>query len=124
MNNNHPNSNGGKFLNGFLLGALIGAGVIFLLGTEKGKKILKTITDEGLGLSELLKEEDLDDDLDEDIPEVKKEDKKKCKNCQEQNVSVEKKIIAEVPKIFSDNDTLSKIAKSGRRFFKGVRRKN
>lgn len=57
MNNN---SSGGSFVNGFLWGAIIGAGVVFLLGTKKGKRLLKTITEEGLegvsGLSELVEE--------------------------------------------------------------------
>lgn len=57
MNNNNSN---GSFVNGFLWGAIIGAGVVFLLGTEKGKKLLKTIKEEGLegvsGLSELVEE--------------------------------------------------------------------
>ncbi len=50
MNNN---DSGGNFFNGLLLGALIGGGVVFLLGTKKGKKLLKTITEEGLeGMSQ------------------------------------------------------------------------
>lgn len=68
MENNNSNS-GSKFINGFLLGALIGAGVVFLLGTKKGKKLLKAISEEGLGnISNILEEEKVDDidDLDED----------------------------------------------------------
>ena len=38
---------GGKFSDGFLVGAVAGAAAFFLLGTEKGKKILKAITEEG-----------------------------------------------------------------------------
>lgn len=57
MNNNNS---GGSFVNGFLWGAIIGAGVVFLLGTEKGKKLLKVIKEEGLegvsGLSDLVEE--------------------------------------------------------------------
>ncbi|MBI3093022.1 MAG: YtxH domain-containing protein [Candidatus Levybacteria bacterium] len=57
MNSN--NSNGG-FVNGFLWGAIIGASVVFLLGTKKGKRLLKTVTEEGLegvsGLKELVEE--------------------------------------------------------------------
>ena len=40
-NNNHKS--GGNFFSGFLLGALVGAGLVFLFGTEKGKKVLKAI---------------------------------------------------------------------------------
>ncbi len=35
-------------MGGFLLGMIIGASCVFLLGTKKGKKILDTLTEEGL----------------------------------------------------------------------------
>ena len=50
--NNNPN----RFLDGFLWGAIIGGGLVFLLATKKGKKILKMISEEGLELSEFLEE--------------------------------------------------------------------
>jgi len=55
------NNNGGnKFLNGFLLGALIGAGAVFLLSSKKGKQLLKTLSEEGLDdISNFLREEDM-----------------------------------------------------------------
>ena len=44
-----------RFSDGFLLGALIGGAAVFLLGTKKGNKILKSITEEGLdGLTEII----------------------------------------------------------------------
>ena len=47
----------GRFSDGFLLGALTGAAAFFLLGTEKGKKIIKAISEEGgPELSKFLKE--------------------------------------------------------------------
>ena len=53
MGNNH----GGRFSDGFLLGAIFGGVAVFLLGTKKGKKILKTITEEGFeGLGEIAKD--------------------------------------------------------------------
>ena len=59
MNKNHSN----KFFDGFLWGAIIGGGLVFILGTKKGKKILKMITEEGVeGLSEIL-EAQMDEDL-------------------------------------------------------------
>lgn len=43
-----------KFGSGFVLGSIIGAGAVFLLGTKKGKKLLKTLTEEGFdSVSEL-----------------------------------------------------------------------
>lgn len=51
-------NNNGKFSNGFLLGLIIGAALVFFLGTEKGKKLLKTISEDGLeSLSEFFEEE-------------------------------------------------------------------
>ncbi|MBP9716546.1 MAG: hypothetical protein KBD51_01240 [Candidatus Levybacteria bacterium] len=53
--------NHGRFSDGILLGMLIGGAAVFLLGTKKGNKILKTITEDGLaGLSEVAK--DLEND--------------------------------------------------------------
>lgn len=40
-NNNH-------FLDGFFWGALIGGAAVFFVGTDKGKRLMKMITDEGL----------------------------------------------------------------------------
>jgi len=63
MNNNRT---GDTFFSGFLLGAFIGAAVVFLLGTKKGKKLLKVISEEGLdGVSGLLEKIDNTVDLDE-----------------------------------------------------------
>lgn len=44
---NNNNKSGGNFFSGFLLGTLVGAGLVFLFGTEKGKKVLKAISEEG-----------------------------------------------------------------------------
>ncbi len=46
--NNNESRQGGNFFQGFLWGAIIGGGIVFLLGTKKGKRLLKTITEEGL----------------------------------------------------------------------------
>ena len=75
MENNPSTSSeqGNKFVNGFLLGALVGAGVVFFLGTEKGKKLLKAISEEGAeNISSILeaaqKFENPDEMDDEDVP--------------------------------------------------------
>lgn len=66
MENNNSNT-GSKFVNGFLLGALIGAGAVFLLGTKKGKKLLKAISEEGLdNISNILDNADKLEDINED----------------------------------------------------------
>jgi gas vesicle protein len=67
----------GRFSDGVLLGALIGGAAVFLLGTKKGNKILKTITEDGLaGLSEVAKE--LEND-------ARKEAKVQLKKVEEKN---------------------------------------
>ena len=73
MDNNNNNNSGNNFFSGFLLGALVGAFVVFLLGTKKGKRLLKAISEEGAGnISNLLEEADRFADLD-GIEDEKKE---------------------------------------------------
>ena len=105
MNNNHT---GGGHHNGFFLGMAIGAGLVFLLGTDKGKKILKTITEEGFELAELFGEEEI-----EEVPV-----KKQVKNT----ISQEKieEIVQEKPPSASST---SKPRSSVRRFFRGIPKK-
>ncbi len=72
-------NNESKFSNGFILGLLIGGGLVFLLGTKTGKNITKIISDQGLdGLLNLLEEYDVssleeeeEGDEEEFNPEVK-----------------------------------------------------
>ncbi|MBI2031472.1 MAG: hypothetical protein HYT08_02545 [Candidatus Levybacteria bacterium] len=67
MNNN---SGGSRFFDGFLWGLIIGGGLMFLLGTKKGKKFLKMISEEGIGnISELLKEQADEEEEYEEEPE-------------------------------------------------------
>lgn len=112
MNNNN-NSN--KFLNGFLLGALIGGGIVFLLNSKKGKKILKIISEGGLdNISDLLskQEELVTDDEDEEFVEDKESNSSKSQNTikhtngeTKQNPESEKKPLV-------------------KRFFRGISRKH
>lgn len=52
----------GRFSNGFILGLIIGGGLVFLLGTKTGKNILKIISEEGFeGLLTLLEDYELAD---------------------------------------------------------------
>lgn len=70
---NH-HDHGGGFMHGFLFGAIIGAAFVFFVFTEKGKKILETISEEGFeGLSDLkdlvkdeMNEEDEDSEYEEE----------------------------------------------------------
>lgn len=80
------NNGGGKFLNGFLLGALIGGGIVFLLSSKKGKEVLKTLSEEGLdNISELLQQEDQIVDDGQDEVEEKKESNREEGQTQEIN---------------------------------------
>ena len=57
MDNNNNNNSGNNFFSGFLLGALVGAAIVFLFGTKKGKRLLKVISEEGLdNISNILDE--------------------------------------------------------------------
>lgn len=121
------NSNGsGKFINGFFWGALIGAGVIFLLGTKKGKQILKVISEEGLELSQLFSEggcDDSDCECEDECDECAKEPVhvKHSQNNQKepQSEKVHEGIVQETGE--------EKVATNGhsspRRFFRGIKRK-
>lgn len=61
--NNHIRGGGG-FFSGFLLGIVIGAGAMFIFGTKRGKRLLKSLSDEGTEGMEAL--EDFLKDLEEE----------------------------------------------------------
>jgi gas vesicle protein len=85
-------------LNIFLLGVIVGAAIIFLFATKKGKKILKLISEEGLdNLTNLIKEDELDELLNE-----------------EENSSKE---VPEEPVLKTDGE-VKEVSPKKRRFFK------
>lgn len=54
---NNANQHNSRFADGVLLGILLGGAAVFLLGTKKGNRILKILTEQGLeGFSEIAKE--------------------------------------------------------------------
>lgn len=60
---------------GFILGLIIGGAAVFLLGTDKGRKILKSLTEEGFGeLSQFIEraEEEIEDQDEVAAPKVRK----------------------------------------------------
>lgn len=62
------NSHNGNSSNGLVLGLLVGGAVVFLLGTDKGRKILKAVTEEGFeGLSDII--ENAEEKIEEEIEE-------------------------------------------------------
>lgn len=123
------NNRGGSFFAGFLWGIIIGAALVFFLGTKKGKRLLKIISEEGLELSEILGADDLEDIIEEDEYVAPK---KKTKNSVQTKESIrqaqdelveEPSEITEESQVKSNGSSIKKIASSGRRFFRGIKRK-
>ena len=111
--NNH--NSGGGFLQGLLLGALIGGGAVFLLGTKKGKKLLKTLTEEGLeGIAGI-------EDLIEDEIEEYEEPKAPVRTVEK---TVEGVVAAPDDSIASKTSDGAGVTGHARRLFKGVRKKS
>lgn len=105
-NSTNGSAQDGKFLSGFLLGLLIGGFVVFLLGTKKGKKLLKAISEDGIeNFSNILDETNKSEELDEI---VKKPSSAKASAGRREFAIIEKPII-EKPKV--------------RRFFRGISRR-
>lgn len=98
------NQTDGKFFNGFLLGALVGAFVVFLLGTKKGKKLLKAISQDGI--------DNIANILDEAGKSEEERDKSEGQGkdfAQEREIAIKEESIEEKPKV--------------RRFFRGISRR-
>lgn len=115
-NNLNDYQRGGNFMNGFLLGVLIGGGVIFLLGTKKGKQILKIIREGGLeGISEI---GDLIEDIEEEH-EMQSEEQVPHTNGSATNGHAHHPVVQSAPSE-EESSTISKIKTTGRRFFKRV----
>ncbi len=97
---NEHNHSGG-FLNGFVLGLLVGAGLMFLFGTNKGKKVLQMLLDqveENTAISELL---EMPDDEEEFIG-VEAEDPEEMEVSEPVRKSEEKpqRTVAKVKRFF------------------------
>jgi len=104
MNNNNNNKSGNNFLGGFLIGILVGAVIVFLLATKKGKKILKVISDDGLdNISNILEKANKAMDPDEMYDEEEREE-----SAPQRQIIAVKKNVEEQPKT--------------RRFFRGISR--
>lgn len=67
-NHRHAPKNPSRFMDGLLVGLILGFGLALLITTKKGRKMLKTLTDEGLdSVTELKKRLDnIEVTLDED----------------------------------------------------------
>lgn len=85
MGNNH----GGRFTDGLLLGMIIGGVAVFLLGTKKGNKILKALTEQGFeGFGDIAR--DLEN-------EAKKETKTQLDKIENKVGDINESIVVESP---------------------------
>lgn len=116
--NNSTGSQGNNFVIGFLLGSLVGAAVVFLLGTEKGKRLLKVISEEGIDnisniLEEANKTEGSDEVYEEETPSFAKASRfaeaSRDKSEGRGEFAIKEKSIEEKPRV--------------RRFFRGISRR-
>jgi hypothetical protein len=100
--------------NGFIMGALLGGALVYLVGTPKGRRILKEVSENGIEFLENIESiEDLAnlhwDDLEEEDEYIVKERNRQASSSPSQSSTAA--------------SSSSKPASSGRRFFRGVKRK-
>lgn len=97
----------GRFSDGFLMGALAGGALMFLIGTKKGNKVLKLILEEGkVGFNELMDE----------IDELKSEARELQEEAEADEVEDGVDEVVEEPKV-NGNGSATK-SESTKRFFK------
>lgn len=100
--------NNGRFSDGFLMGAIAGGALVFLLGTEKGNKVLKLIIEEGkVGMSELM----------EEIDNFKNEAIQLQEEAEAEEEAASNEVLETTPKPNGANHSVEK-SKSSKRFFK------
>lgn len=123
MDNNNSNHSNNSFFSGFLLGVFVGAAVVFLLRTKKGKRIWKAISEKGIdNITNILEESDKTEYSNEVYGEPsyashnafasrdKKATEEQGENfTQERKFAVKEKSIEEKPRV--------------RRFFRGISRR-
>ncbi len=116
MNNN---SSGNGFTSGFLFGALIGAGVVFFLGTKKGKKLLKTITEEGLeGIAEI------EDFIEDEAEEFTEPAKSQPRVVEESPLHTNGHAVGDTVVSVGESAQDQTVKGKARRLFRGIPRKN
>jgi|GEM_PF-2127296 len=117
----HTESKGNGFFNGFVLGLLVGAGIVFLFGTQKGRRVLELLleqVEESTELSDLL--EIPEDEEYEDMIEEEPEDE--LNDFSSKNDEKEEVIAPKEEKKHTEKPSHSPVAKTTarvKRFFKG-----
>lgn len=101
--NERPHKGGG---NAFFLGMIVGGALVFLLGTKKGRKILKHLSENGLEVLENLENIEGVDEYEQDAGE--KDAAQEAANPGEPKAETD------------DNGNGSSL---GKRFFKGIKKK-
>ncbi len=66
MSDHHHHNNGSGFLNGLVLGAILGAGLVFFLGTKRGKELAEEVKEKGLSVFDDF--EEVFSEIEEDAP--------------------------------------------------------
>ncbi len=117
MERNNNTSSG--FLNGFLLGNIVGGVLVYLFGTKKGKKLLKVITEEGFdSISQL-----------EELLSQREDSEEKRHGNTSKNHTIVPEVLENVSDIVKNGEkkaieVVSQIKRPVRRFFRGIPKKN
>ena len=99
--------NSGRFMDGVLFGAILGGAAVFLLGTKKGNKVLKILTEEGIaGFNEIV----------EEFEDIRQGVKPAPKAMKVEEVDDNLEDITESPKTNGENHNSK--PKSSKRFFR------
>jgi gas vesicle protein len=126
----------GGLSNGFVLGIIVGVVLTLLLVTKKGRRILRELTDEGLSKVNNW-EELLEEKIDKRVEAIEKKEEKETDYIKEVSVMpsvtphhtnhasmhVEEVSLKE-PSYNGINGVAKKVATSGRRFFRGIPKRN
>lgn len=68
MSDHHHHNGSSGFLNGLVLGALVGAGLVFFLSTKRGKELTEEIKEKGLSVFDDF--EEVFSEIEEDAPQT------------------------------------------------------
>jgi gas vesicle protein len=114
MENNHHKS-GNNFLAGFVLGAVVGAGLVFLVGTKKGKKILKSLSEEGMeNISQILERADKAVGMDE----FEEDEEDASPKTKPSNSNKKQPLSGRLDDI--KDEVISTVKPKAKRFFRGI----
>ena len=112
----HPHKSQGRFLDGLLIGLILGFGLALLITTKKGRKMLKTLTEEGIdSVSDLKKRLDkieviMDDEAEADEEYIVEE--------------IEEEIDSQTNGVAEKEAEPAQKKSSRKKLFKGISRKN